>query len=721
MWPLSHYGLLTLIKFSIMRLLLIFSIVLTAVQSCQNNSNTAEKMHDQTEHKHTNALINETSPYLLQHAHNPVNWHPWGDDALNKAKAEDKLILVSIGYSACHWCHVMERESFEDSIVAKIMNDNFVCIKVDREERPDIDQIYMNAVQLITKQGGWPLNCFALPDGRPVYGGTYFQKSQWVNVLQSLAKDYDKDKEKFYEYAENLTEGIKNSDLLPLNNLPAQFSNDTLVGMVSKWKTSFDSKEGGPSRAPKFPIPNNYQFLLRYGVLNNDQEVLNHVKLTLDKMAYGGIYDQIGGGFARYSTDILWKAPHFEKMLYDNAQLMNLYAEAYQYYGDDLYKDIVYQTFDFLQREMTTKNGAFYSALDADSEGEEGKFYVWKEEELKSALSESEYNLTEVYYNIGKKALWEYSNNILLRDKTDEQVAKKLDVPVDQVQHAIKAINKKLLKVRTERIRPALDDKTLTSWNALMISGLTKAGQVFSEKKFLNAAIKNANFIVSEQTTKEGNLLHSYKNGISKLDGFLEDYCFVIEAYTDLYQATFEQIWLERAKDLLDISIENFYDTERGMFYFTSKNSSGLIARKMELKDNVIPASNSSMAKSLNVLGHYFDKKAYLNMSETMLNNIQPYMSNYGSGYSNWGQLYLNQVFPYYEIAIVGDNAKEKLSELNRTYVANKLLIGSQKSSELPLLENKYVLGDTYIYVCVNKSCQLPVTEVSEAVKQLKE
>tara|TARA_B110000879_G_scaffold47964_1_gene67627 strand:- start:2270 stop:4384 length:2115 start_codon:yes stop_codon:yes gene_type:complete len=704
-----------------MRLLLIFSIVLTAVQSCQNNSNTAEKMHDQTEHKHTNALINETSPYLLQHAHNPVNWHPWGDDALNKAKAEDKLILVSIGYSACHWCHVMERESFEDSIVAKIMNDNFVCIKVDREERPDIDQIYMNAVQLITKQGGWPLNCFALPDGRPVYGGTYFQKSQWVNVLQSLAKDYDKDKEKFYEYAENLTEGIKNSDLLPLNNLPAQFSNDTLVGMVSKWKTSFDSKEGGPSRAPKFPIPNNYQFLLRYGVLNNDQEVLNHVKLTLDKMAYGGIYDQIGGGFARYSTDILWKAPHFEKMLYDNAQLMNLYAEAYQYYGDDLYKDIVYQTFDFLQREMTTKNGAFYSALDADSEGEEGKFYVWKEEELKSALSESEYNLTEVYYNIGKKALWEYSNNILLRDKTDEQVAKKLDVPVDQVQHAIKAINKKLLKVRTERIRPALDDKTLTSWNALMISGLTKAGQVFSEKKFLNAAIKNANFIVSEQTTKEGNLLHSYKNGISKLDGFLEDYCFVIEAYTDLYQATFEQIWLERAKDLLDISIENFYDTERGMFYFTSKNASGLIARKMELKDNVIPASNSSMAKSLNVLGHYFDKKAYLNMSETMLNNIQPYMSNYGSGYSNWGQLYLNQVFPYYEIAIVGDNAKEKLSELNRTYVANKLLIGSQKSSELPLLENKYVLGDTYIYVCVNKSCQLPVTEVSEAVKQLKE
>jgi len=703
-----------------MRILLIFSIVLTAIQSCQNNSNTTDKMHDQKQHKYTNALIDETSPYLLQHAHNPVNWYPWGDEALDKAKAEDKLILVSVGYSACHWCHVMERESFEDSAVAQIMNDNFICIKVDREERPDIDQIYMNAVQLITKQGGWPLNCFALPDGRPVYGGTYFQKSQWVNVLQSLAKDYSKDKEKFYEYAQNLTEGIKNSDLLPLNNSPAKFSNDTLVEMVGKWKTSFDNKEGGPNRAPKFPIPNNYQFLLRFGVLNKDKEVLRHVKLTLDKMAYGGIYDQIGGGFARYSTDILWKAPHFEKMLYDNAQLMSLYAEAYQYYGDQLHKDIVYQTFDFLQREMTAANGAFYSALDADSEGEEGKFYVWKEEELKSALSETEYNLVKVYYNIGKKALWEHGNNILLREKTDEEVAKKLNLSVDQIQPSIKSINAKLLKVRSNRIRPGLDDKTLTSWNALMISGLVKAAAVFNDKKFLEAALKNAEFVATTQTTKDGRLLHSYKNGSSKLDGFLEDYCFVIEAYTDLYQVTFDKVWLERAKDLLDISIENFYDSERGMFYFTSKNATGLVARKMELNDNVIPASNSSIAKSLNVLGHYFDNKAYLNMAETMLNNIQPHMSDYGSGYSNWGQLYLNKVFPYYEIAIVGQNCIEKAAELNKIYVANTLLIGSKKPSMLPLLENKHVEGDTYIYVCVNKSCQLPVTEVSEAVKQLK-
>lgn len=704
-----------------MRILIIFSIIISAIQGCKNNGTQNADMHNSSgEHKYTNALIKETSPYLLQHAHNPVNWYPWGEEALEKAKTEDKLILVSVGYSACHWCHVMERESFEDSAVAQIMNDNFICIKVDREERPDIDQIYMNAVQLITQQGGWPLNCFALPDGRPVYGGTYFQKKQWVNILESLAKDYKKDKEKFYEYAHNLTEGIKNSDLIPINSAPAQFSKDTLVEMVRKWKTIFDTKEGGPNRAPKFPIPNNYQFLLKYGVLNNDQEVLDHVQLTLDKMAFGGIYDQIGGGFARYSTDAIWKAPHFEKMLYDNAQLMALYAEAYQYYGSELYKDVVYQTFDFIEREMTTKNGAFYSALDADSEGEEGKFYVWKEEELKAVLTEEEFLLVEIYYNIGKKALWEHGNNILLREKSNEEIAKKLDSSVDEIRTQISAINKKLLSKREERIRPGLDDKTLTSWNALMISGLVKAHQVFDEKRFLEAALKNAEFIVNTQTTEEGKLLHSYKEATSKLDGFLEDYCFVIEAYIDLYQSTFNQIWLERAKDLMDYSISNFYDSERGMFYFTEKDAKGLVARKMELNDNVIPASNSSMAKSLNNLGLLFDNKGYKNMAETMLNNIQPYMVDYGSGYSNWGQLYLNEVFPYYEIAIVGKEAIDKSVQLNQNYIANKLLIGSIKPSQLPLLENKHVEGDTYIYVCVNKACKLPVTEVSEAIKQLK-
>ncbi len=703
-----------------MRILLLFSIAIAILIGCKSNDTQNGDMHSNSEqHKHTNALINETSPYLLQHAHNPVNWYPWGDEALKKAQEEDKLILVSVGYSACHWCHVMERESFEDSAVAQIMNDNFICIKVDREERPDIDQIYMNAVQLITQQGGWPLNCFALPDGRPVYGGTYFQKSQWMNVLQSLATDYKKDKEKFYEYAQNLTEGIKNSDLVPINNEPAEFSKDTLLAMVGKWKSSFDNEEGGPNRAPKFPLPNNYQYLLKHGVLFNDQEVLDHVKLTLDKIAMSGTYDQVGGGFARYSTDMQWKVPHFEKMLYDNAQLLQLYSEAYQFYKSPLYKNVVYQTFDFIQREMTAKNGAFYSALDADSDGEEGKFYVWKSEELAEALSEDEFTIAKSYYSIGKKALWEHGNNILLRVNSDAEIAQQLNITEEALTTTIKSINSKLLKVRATRVRPGLDDKTLTSWNALMISGLAKAYQVFGEDKFLEAAVKNAEFILSQQTTKEGKLLHSYKNGTSKLNGFLEDYCFVIEAYIDLYQSTFEEKWLERAKDLTDIVIEDFYNDERGMFYFTEKAATGLVARKMELNDNVIPASNSSMAKSLNNLGLLFDNNAYIKISETMLNNIQPYITNYGSGYSNWSQLYLNKTFPYYEIALVGDDAIVKSKELNNHFIANKLILGSTQASQLPLLDQKFAEGETYIFVCMNKVCKLPTTTVAEAIKQI--
>lgn len=702
-----------------MRILLVLSFLIASIQSCTDESKGSSEHNMDTQHKHTNRLIEETSPYLLQHAHNPVDWYPWGEEALQKAQQEDKLILISVGYSACHWCHVMERESFEDTAVARVMNEHFVCIKVDREERPDVDQIYMNAVQLITQSGGWPLNCFALPDGRPVYGGTYFQKDRWVQILKNLAGDYKSNKEKFLEYADNLTEGVRGSDLIALNQEPAQFQNEKLEEMVAVWKREFDSVEGGPNRAPKFPIPNNYQFLLRYGVLAKDKEVIDHTLLTLDKMANGGIYDQIGGGFARYSTDVLWKVPHFEKMLYDNAQLLSLYSEAYQYQPKALYKHVVYQTVDFIKREMTAENGAFYSALDADSEGEEGKFYVWKEEELKQILGE-DYDLVRRYYNVGKKGHWEHGNNILLKEDTDAEVAERLKMTTDEFSKKVSQVNEQLLKARSKRVRPGLDDKSLTSWNAMLIVGLLDAYQVFNEQEFLDMAVKNAKFLLKEQTTKDGKLLHSYKDGVSKLDGFLEDYCFVIEAYLKLYQSTFDPAWLDRSKDLMDIAIQDFYDPSRGMFYFTSKDAKGLIARKMELNDNVIPSSNSSIANALNDLGHYYDNKAYLNMAQTMLNNIQPHMKSYGSGYSNWGLLYLKQVFPYYEIAISGSDLKEKAKAFKSYYIPNKMLIGAENESQLPLMEGKYVEGETYIYVCVNKACQLPVTKVEEAVKQIK-
>ncbi len=705
--------------------MIIISFLILSIFSCEGKNadlnvlkNTEQIVMDTTQHKHTNNLINETSPYLLQHAHNPVNWYAWGDEALEKAKAENKLLLISVGYSACHWCHVMEHESFENEAVAQIMNDKFICIKVDREERPDIDQIYMNAVQLMTGRGGWPLNCFALPTGEPFYGGTYFPKDQWVQILNSVANEYKVAPQKVVEYAEKLTQGIKTSEILPMVKDKTPFSMDVLDAGVTRIKKQFDYVEGGGDHAPKFPMPNNYQFLLQYYYHTKDKEVLDVVELTLDKMAYGGIYDQIGGGFARYSTDKYWKAPHFEKMLYDNGQLVSLYSDAYQLTKSPLYKHVVYQTLEYIEREMTAKNGAFYSSLDADSQGEEGKFYVWSKEELDEILKD-DYALVKEYYNVNSIGKWE-GHYILLRKKDNAKIAKLFNLSEEEVAKKIDKINTALLKERAKRIRPGLDDKTLTSWNALMLKGYVDAYNVFGEEKFLKAALKNANFLANTQIRKDGGLNHNYKNGISNLDGYLEDYSFTTEAFIALYQATFDEKWLSYAKQLTDYAIAHFYDAETGFFFFTSNNAKGLVARKMELSDNVIPASNSSMAKALFLLGELYYDEDYSKKSKQMLKNTEAQISQYISGYSNWGILMLNNVKPFYEVAISGKKAHLKRQELTENYLPNKLIVGSIKESNLPLLEMKQVNGKTMIYVCYNKACQKPVEEVSEALLQIK-
>ena len=669
--------------------------------------------------QHTNHLIHETSPYLLQHAHNPVDWYPWGEEALEKAKNENKVILVSIGYSACHWCHVMERESFEDAEVAKIMNEHFVCIKVDREERPDIDQIYMDAVQLMTQRGGWPLNCFATPEGKPFFGGTYFPKSQWMNVLERVHNEYKNNREKVDDFANRLTQGVQSSGLIELNTAPPAFELSQLSTTMEDWVTDFDTKDGGPNRAPKFPLPNNYLFLLRYAHLNNNEEVMEQVRLTLDKMARGGIYDQIGGGFARYSTDIEWKVPHFEKMLYDNAQLVSLYSEAWQATKDPEYKRVVYETLAFIERELRGQNGEFYSALDADSEGEEGKFYIWTKEELKASLGIEDYNFTKEYYNINLKGLWEHGNYILLRDTDDESFAKAQSIDPERLEKRRKSVNERLMEVRSKRIRPGLDDKSLTSWNALMLKGYVDAYLAFGDQHFLDVALKNADFILKYQLRNDGGLYHNHKAGKSTINGYLEDYCFTIEAFIALYQATLDEKWLNRSKELLDYTIEHFLNADNGMFYFTSDLDNPLVARKMEVYDNVIPASNSSMAKGLFYLGHYFDRENYLKMADNMLNNVVPGMGRYPSGHSNWSQLMLHRTLPFYEVAISGKEAVTKREELTQNFLPNTLLIGSEADSKLPLLENKYVKGETMIYVCLDKVCQLPVSEVAEALKQI--
>jgi len=699
----------------------LFLAIISCASKTSENINSSDNSlgtKDTTTYAHTNNLINETSPYLIQHAHNPVNWYAWGDEALAKAKAENKLLLISVGYSACHWCHVMEHESFEDEEVAKIMNDNFICIKVDREERPDIDQIYMNAVQLMTGRGGWPLNCFALPTGEPFYGGTYFRKDQWVQILNNVANEYKVAPEKVNEYAQKLTEGIKSSEMLPMVKDQTPFSMDVLTSGVAKIKKQFDYVEGGGNNAPKFPMPNNYEFLLQYYYHTKDKEVLDIVELTLDKIAFGGIYDQIGGGFARYSTDKYWKAPHFEKMLYDNGQLVSLYSQAYQLTKKPLYKHVVYQTLAYTAKEMTAKNGAFYSSLDADSEGEEGKFYVWSKEELQAILK-NDFDFAKEYYNVNTTGKWE-GHYILLRKKDNAKIAKQFNISEDAVVAKIDNINAVLLKERAKRIRPDLDDKTLTSWNALMLKGYVDAYTVFSEERFLKAAIKNANFIVENQIRKDGGLNHNYKNGVSNLDGYLEDYSFTTEALIALYQATFDEKWLAEAKQLTDYAIEHFYDDSTGFFFFTSNNAKGLVARKMELTDNVIPASNSSMAKTLFLLGELYYDENYTGKSKQMLKNIEAQIPQYISGYSNWGILMLNNVKPFYEVAISGKKAHQKRMKLNANYIPNKLIIGTTKSSSLQLLEMKEVNGMTMIYVCYNKVCQSPVETVDEALLQMK-
>lgn len=671
------------------------------------------------EQKHTNALINETSPYLLQHAHNPVHWMAWGDEALAKAKDENKPLLISIGYSACHWCHVMEHESFENEEVAEIMNANFICVKVDREERPDVDQVYMDAVQLMTGSGGWPLNCFALPDGRPFYGGTYFGKDQWIQVLNQLSEMYIKEPEKIVEYAVKLTEGLIQMDAMPLLSIPDKFDFEVLETTVSRWKMSFDYNEGGPNHSPKFPMPNNYQFLMAYAHSNKDQDLLDYVDLTLEKMAFGGIYDQLGGGFSRYATDGKWKVPHFEKMLYDNGQMLSLYSQAYQRTKNPLYLNVINETAAWIKREMTASDGAFYSALDADSEGEEGKFYVWKKEELESIAGEC-FDIISDYYNINKVGFWEHDNYILLRKESDSSFAKNHGISEADLRSTIEEFKVKALEARSLRIRPGLDDKCLTSWNALTSKGLIDAYLATGNKDYLDLANKNLAFILSKQMSADGRLNHSYKNGRSTINGYLEDYALLIDALLRHYEATLDAQSLIHIKTLLEFVFNNFDRNEAGFFYFKSKLDSELVAKKIELTDNVIPASNSVLATCCFKLGLLLADDDLIELSKGQLAQVEANFTKYPSGYSQWMALYLYYSRPYYEVACVGNDCLKKVSYMQRTYVPNAVFCGGSNEGSLPILEDKLVEGKTFIYVCKHGACQLPVEAPSEALDQLR-
>jgi hypothetical protein len=667
----------------------------------------------------SNRLKNQTSPYLLQHANNPVDWFPWGEEALAKAKNENKLILVSIGYSACHWCHVMEHESFEDQDVADIMNKFFVCIKIDREVRPDIDQIYMDAVQLMTGSGGWPLNCFCLPDQRPIYGGTYFKKEDWKSLLRNLADYWQQKPDEAVAYAVRLTEGINKSELLVKIAEEVEYSKADVSAIFDTWKRSFDLVEGGYNRIPKFPLPNNWQFMLRYAHLMNDDVAHTASRVTLQKMAFGGIYDQIGGGFARYSVDGRWHIPHFEKMLYDNAQLVSLYSEAFQYTPDPIYKHVVFECLEFIEREMTSAEGGFYSAIDADSEGVEGKFYSFTKDEIKTILGDEE-ALFSIFYQVTEEGNWvEEGTNVFNRKFENTDLALQLGISVTELESKITLAKSKLLDARSSRIRPGLDNKILASWNGMMLKAYSDAYRVFGNSKFLEIAKLSADFIC-KKLINSNELIRVYNADILQADhsvAFLDDYAFVIDGLIGLYEACFDETYLQIAKQLTENAISEFYDEKSGMFFYTAKSGEQLIARKQEIIDNVIPSSNSMMAHNLFKMGHFYDHKEYLNISKQMLRNVHPQIKTYGSGYSNWASLLLYHVFGVYEIAITGITAEEKRMELEKYYIPNKILLGGS-SGTLPLLKDKWA-SETKIYVCQNKTCLLPVIEVIDAIKQI--
>ena len=694
---------------------LIIAISFFALTSCSQKKSTPEK----EKFMFTNNLIHESSPYLLQHAHNPVNWYAWGPEALDKARKENKMLLISVGYAACHWCHVMEHESYEDTAVANIMNANFVCIKVDREERPDVDQVYMNAAYLISGSGGWPLNAFAMPDGKPFYAGTYFPKERWIQVLNYFSDLYKNDKQKLQEQADSISRGIRDIENVPMNNNSILFSTSDLNELFSTVSKNIDIEKGGTKGTMKFPMPSIWEFLLQYHYLTGNKDALQIAETTLNNMAYGGIYDQVGGGFARYATDPDWHAPHFEKMLYDNGQLVSLYSHAFQLKQNPLYKQIVYETIAFIKRELTSSEGGFYSSLDADSEGEEGKFYVWSEDEIKEILGDDAAIFND-YFGITKKGNWEPAKNIPDINKGDEHTAKKFNFSSDRFNEKINELKLRILNTRAKRVRPGTDDKILTSWNALMTKGLLDAYKAFGDSDFLHTAKSNIDFLLNNITTKDNGLYRNFKGGKATIPAFLDDYAFMISALIDYYEVSFDTAYLQKANEFVQYTEQHFFDKASGMFLYTDDQHSNLIARKMEVSDNVIPSSNSEMAKNLLLLGLYFENKNYEDQAAQLVKNVIDDIKRTPAYYSNWAQALALQIKEPYEIAIVGSKWREKLTEFQQHYLPNTIYLGGTVEGNLSLLQNKLVEGKTMIYVCENKTCQRPVEKVEDALKQIR-
>lgn len=674
--------------------------------------------------KYTNRLSQESSPYLLQHAHNPVDWYPWGEEAFKKAQLEDKPILVSIGYSSCHWCHVMERESFENEEIAKFMNTYFINIKVDREERPDVDNIYMEAVQAITNgSGGWPLNCFLLPDGQPFFGGTYFPPQQahnrpsWPMVLNNIANAFFNKRDEVEDQAKSVTEYVKRSDSYFLSKLDiieeGTFTENIIQESFGRLKDNFDTVEGGFGHSPKFPSTMALRFCLNYHYYNKDEAALDHLNRSLKGMIFGGIYDQLGGGFARYSVDKEWLVPHFEKMLYDNALLINLMADAYQYTQDDLYKETIDETITWLEREMHAENGGFYAALDADSEGVEGKFYVWSAQEFSDHLDLGDEWALE-FYDVSEEGNWEHSN-ILNRKQTLKEFAKAKNLDYEELKKKLDKIHRHLLTTRNQRIRPGLDDKIILPWNALLVTAFAKAYRATQNKKYKDTAEKTLNFLM-ETFKKEGaSLYHTYKNGEAKYQAFLDDYANLIEACLEVYQISFDKKYLTAAQNYTQYCLDHFYDTEERLFYYTSSEQTDVILRKKNLYDNATPSGNSTMFHNLLKLGTFLDSTEYKTKVEKGLAQMLRSIQKFPQSFSNWANVLYPLVYGVKEIAVLGNDYKQLIQEVQQLYFPSAVLSAAKEAdATLPLLKDKEHDDKTLLFLCENYACQRPVETLEE-------
>ena len=686
-----------------------YMLILSIIYSCNSGVNINSVNQNQ--------LNKETSLYLKQHAQNPINWQRWTNSIFEVSEELDKLIVVSIGYSSCHWCHVMEEETFINDSIASIMNENFINIKVDREENPDVDQAYMTASQLMTGMGGWPLNVITLPDGSPIYAGTYHTTSQWDDILKRIIRLKKDNYDGLKEIAKNVKNGVTDVNTIYKREVETDFNSEFLENNIENWKDKWDRNFGGDLAQQKFVSPSKYIFLLNYARIYEDKEVFDHVKNTLDVISTSGLIDFIEGGFYRYTVDNEWKIPHFEKMLYDQAQMISIYSLAYKLYNDEYYRNIVVETIDFLNSKMSSKEGLYYAAMDADTDGEEGKYYSFSREELDLISKNTDFKTFTSYYNIDINNPWENDRYLLLPNKNNFEAdwLKSNNLSKSDLLSQKKIWESNIIEIKDNRTKPRIDDKIIVSWNSLAITGLIDAYEAFNNEDYLNKA-KSMYDELKKNSFRRNKLIHTYKENQFQ-EGVLEDYAYLAKASMRLFQATGDESYFNFSKEITDDAVDIFKDDETDLLRYS--NNKELFTKLIVVDDGVIPSPNSIIAEQLFNIGHVIFDDEYLNMSDNMVSSVQSVIDNNINSYSVWANNILNRVESFYEIAVIGPESKIITDEITNYFTPNTIVVQSKTESDLPLFIDRFFEDETYIYVCQNKTCQRPETNINLALEQV--